>query len=193
MIARSNVAARLVRPSTVYRRSFLLALDEYHAEGDLLELCADALGNPCEFAHYVDALLADEEQPGQTLRYLAWLAGEPHPIEFEGGYVPQTTFWWVAGGEYLGRISIRHRLTPHLCRGGGHIGYEVRPSARRKGHATAMLAAVLPLAAELGVDPACLDCRADNAASRVVIERNGGRLQREEDGWLFFHLPTRPA
>ena len=48
-----------------------------------------------------------------------------------GGRVPQTTLWWVSGDEYLGRISIRHRLTAHLREIGGHIDYDIRPSARQ--------------------------------------------------------------
>ena len=105
--------------------------------------------------------------------------------------MPQTVLWWAAGGEYLGRINIRHRLNEGLLVRGGHIGYEVRPSARGRGHATAMLAAALPLAAALGIDPAHVDCDADNVASRRVIEKNGGRLEREEDGSLYYLVPTR--
>jgi predicted acetyltransferase len=104
--------------------------------------------------------------------------------------VPQTVLWWVAGDEYLGRLSIRHRLTAHLLHEGGNIGFEVRPGARRRGHATAMLAAALPLAAALGVDPARLDCDVDNPASRRVIEKNGGVLDEERDDVLFFWVPT---
>src|SRR5437899_2275313 len=51
--------------------------------------------------------------------------------------VPSTTFWWLDGDEFLGRLAIRHRLTPFLLKAGGHIGYDVRPGARRRGHATA--------------------------------------------------------
>jgi predicted acetyltransferase len=60
--------------------------------------------------------------------------------------VPATTRWWVSDDEYLGRLTIRHRLTAHLRNVGGHIGYDIRPSARRCGHATAMVAAALPVA-----------------------------------------------
>ena len=56
----------------------------------------------------------------------------------------ETVLWWVERREYLGRISIRHRLNDALLREGGNIGFEVRPGARRRGHATAMLAAALP-------------------------------------------------
>lgn len=89
------------------------------------------------------------------------------------GWVPCTTLWYVESDEYLGRLAIRHRLTPHLLELGGHIGYDVRRSARRQGHATAMLRAALPVAAELGIDAALLTCDADNVASRRLIEYNG--------------------
>jgi len=54
-----------------------------------------------------------------------------------------------------------------------------------------MLAAALPLAAALGIDPVRVDCDVDNTASRRVIEKNGGRLEREEGGSLYFLVPTR--
>jgi RimJ/RimL family protein N-acetyltransferase len=67
----------------------------------------------------------------------------------------------------------------------------LRAGARRQGHATAMLAVALPRAAALGIDPARLDCEADNVASRRVIEKNGGVFARQEGDTLFFVLPTR--
>ena len=87
-------------------------------------------------------------------------------------------------------MSIRHRLTPSLLLMGGHIGYDVRPSARRRGHATLMLAAALPVARGLGIDRALLTCRTDNIGSRKVIEANGGVLEDERDGMLRFWAPT---
>ena len=63
------------------------------------------------------------------------------------------------GDDYLGRIALRHRLNERLLELGGHIGYDVRPSARRRGHATAMLAAVLPYAAGDGDRPGAADLR----------------------------------
>ena len=45
--------------------------------------------------------------------------------------VPRTTWWWLGNDGYLGRIALRHRLTERLIREGGHIGYDVRPAARR--------------------------------------------------------------
>jgi len=181
----------LAPPSTAHHTSFLAALREYQAEARHAELPADKLADPMEFARYVAALADGIARPGEPDFYLATLRGEPPPEPFPDGYVPQSVWWWVAGQEYLGRLSIRHHLTPHLLYEGGHIGFEVRPSARRRGHAAAMLAAALPLAAALGVDPARLDCDAGNAASRCVIERNGGVLDEERDGTLHFWIPTK--
>src|SRR5699024_10869571 len=81
-------------------------------------------------------------------------------------FVPMTTLWWTDGDAYLGRISIRHHLNERLRQIGGHIGYDIRPSARRRGHATAMLAAALPRAAALGIERALITCDADNVGSR---------------------------
>jgi predicted acetyltransferase len=92
--------------------------------------------------------------------------------------------------EYLARIAIRHRLTDRLRQAGGHIGYDVRPSARRRGYATMMLREALPIARGLGVTAALLTCDIDNVASRKVIERVGGVLHdRHEDKWRYW-VPT---
>ena len=106
------------------------------------------------------------------------------------GFVPCTTLWWVEDDEYLGRLAIRHRLTPHLLDFGGHIGYDVRSSARRRGHATAMLAAALPVARELSIDSALVTCDVDNIGSRRTIEKNGGVLEDQRGGKLRFWVPT---
>jgi len=106
------------------------------------------------------------------------------------GFVPATELWWVDGDEFLGRIGIRHRLTPALLEmGGGHIGYDVRPSARRRGHATAMLREGLTAARGLGIKRALVTCDIGNVGSRAVIERNSGVLEDERSGKLRFWMP----
>jgi predicted acetyltransferase len=176
---------QLEPPTVRVHRSFLAAMAEFRAErrgaaDDHTMIGADLRSHhpgwqhPAAFADYVAALRADE------------LPDTPRPA----GYVPCTTLWWLAEDEYLGRLAIRHRLTPALLEAGGHIGYDVRPAARRRGYATAMLRAALPLAAALGIDPALVTCDSDNVASRRVIERNGGALEDERAGKLRFWVPT---
>lgn len=109
------------------------------------------------------------------------------------GFVPSTNLWWIDGRTYLGRIQIRHRLTPHLREVGGHIGYYVVTSARRRGHATAMLAATLPVAADLGLECVLLTCDTDNVASRRTIEANGGLYQDQRGDKLRYWVPTNAS
>ena len=162
-------------PHQRYQQSFLAFVQEMLDAGEETHP-AQELADPAAFAAFA-----------QRLRNLA-LPGTPRPE----GMVPATTLWWVDGDEYLGRLSIRHRLTDLLREFGGHIGYVVRPSVRRQGHASAMLAASRPVARALGIDPALLTCDAVNAGSRRVIESNGGVFEDQRDDKLRFWVPTGP-
>lgn len=83
-----------------------------------------------------------------------------------------------------------HRLTAVLLEIGGHVGHDVRPSARRRGHATEMLRQALAVARELGIDPALVTRDVDNVGSRTVIERNGGVFEDQRHGKLRYWVPT---
>ncbi|MEZ0494114.1 GNAT family N-acetyltransferase [Kineococcus sp. TBRC 1896] len=127
-----------------------------------------------QFDDWVDRLAADARE------------GTPRPE----GFVPSTNLWWVEGAEYLGRVQVRHRLTPRLRDLGGHVGYWIVPAARRRGHATRMLAAALPVANALGLECVLVTCDDDNVASRKVIEANGGLFQERRGVKLRFWVPT---
>ena len=53
-----------------------------------------------------------------------------------------------------------------------------------------MLAAALPVARSLGIDPALLTRDEDNIASRKVIEANGGMLEDNRHGKLRYWVPV---
>lgn len=150
------------------RVSFLEAMAEFRAEGR---------GGLADGSLEGDFLRAYALRPLDGAEFAAYVAAELRRAEGEG----RTVLWYVEGDAYLGRLSIRHRPGARELRRGGHIGYNVRPSARGRGHATAILRAALPVAHALGIDPALLTCDAGNAASRRVIERCGGVLA-EQDG-----------
>ena len=155
--------------------------------GQLVSLAADHQGALETFLREFDA--APDELHGyfcdrgcsidEAVRLLnAWERGE----EIQEGWVPCSTWFWESGDTLQGVINVRHRLSPGLREVGGHIGYSVALSHRRKGVATAMLSAVLPHCRTLGIERALLTCDSDNPASARTIEANGGVLERE--GWL---------
>jgi predicted acetyltransferase len=178
----------LIEPTVIVHRSFLAAWDELgpedghwmgvHAYGDAEEeWTREQADDPAEFGRLVEAIKADARPE----------------VVMPPDIVHQTMLWFVEEDEWLGRLSIRHRLTAALEELGGHIGYVVRPSARGKGYATQMLVQSLPIAAGLGIDPALLTCDTDNIASRKVIEAAGGELEDERHGKLRFWVPTRTS
>lgn len=97
----------------------------------------------------------------------------------DGRLVPATVYFAVVDGEIVGMLQIRHKLNAHLMQNGGHIGYGVRPSRRRRGYATKMLALALDKAHELGIDKALITCDKANTASAKTILSNGGVLENE--------------
>ena len=74
---------------------------------------------------------------------------------------------------------LRPRLTPALEIQGGHIGYNVPPSVRRKGYGTQLLRLTLPKARAAGLSRVLLTVDSSNVASIRIIERNGGRVESE--------------
>lgn len=178
---------RLVEPDARYRESFLRAMDGFLAEGRGSPDDNSSIGAAFRrwepqwrtdegFAAYVEALRAEA------------LPETPRPERF----VPSWTLWWVEGGEFLGRIQMRHPLNDHLREVGGNIGYDVAPEHRRRGHATAMLRAMLPIVAErYPVDEVLVTCDPDNVASRKVIESCGGVFEDERSGKLRYWIRVR--
>ena len=90
----------------------------------------------------------------------------------------------VAGSTYLmiresddrlvGTCNIRHYLNDYSRKVGGHIGYGVRPTERRKGYNKIQLYHALLEAQKLGIDSAMLDCVDTNPGSEKTIQALGG-------------------
>jgi predicted acetyltransferase len=111
-------------------------------------------------------------------RYLEVLAERERGEHLPANHVPSTFLFAFAGTSIVGRVSIRHSLTPYLERVGGHIGYVVVPEYRRQGHATAILRQSLQIARrKLGLTRVLVTCDDDNVGSIRTIEKNGGVLE----------------
>lgn len=111
-----------------------------------------------------------------------------------GDLVPATNRWIVRGDRYLGAIQLRHALTEMLAELGGHIGYHVRPSERRKGIASTALALMVAEAGRIGLPEVLVTCDDDNIGSRRTAESAGGRLTkiRPVDDYAREHRFTTP-
>lgn len=107
-------------------------------------------------------------------------------INLPESWVPDSTYWLVTDeNKIVGAVNIRHSLTEHLFNAGGHIGYGIRPSERRKGYATKLLELSLEKTKELNITKALVVCNEVNTASEKTILHNGGLRDDdfiEEDG-----------
>ncbi|MCD4533456.1 GNAT family N-acetyltransferase [Nocardioides sp. cx-169] len=124
-----------------------------------------------------------------------WLRQAAEPVEpLPGGLVP-SDYYWITDGDpesLVGFLALRHRLNDWLLEQGGHIGYSVRPSRRREGHASRALALAVRRAGELGLDRVLVTCDDDNEASRRTIEVNGGVYEDTRGRKLRFWIDTSP-
>ena len=93
--------------------------------------------------------------------------------------VPASTYLAFCGEKIVGNIQIRHRLNDYLLSTYGHIGYAVRPSERRKGYATHMLALALGKYREMGIGKVLISCDKSNTSSVKTISKNGGIFGKE--------------
>lgn len=165
----------LSTPSVRFHQSWLASWAEWghgvHQDGASVGRAEQAgldLQDVEQFAQWVELLLLDADLTADRLP----------------GRVPATTLWVTAGGDYVGSIQLRYELTDALTELGGHIGYGIRPSWRRRGAATFALGGMLARACRLGLSRVLITCDDANVASVRTIERHGGELEdvREAPG-----------
>ncbi len=78
----------------------------------------------------------------------------------------------------LGLFQIRTELKGYLIEYGGHIGYCVRPTERRKGYDKIMLTKALEVCKEIGLNKVLITCLENNHASAKTIEACGGEFEK---------------
>jgi len=149
---------KLITPSKDYSSSWQQAIQEFLDEG------VDGFWNYPEKVSTIDKYLQDIEKMQKGL-------------DLPNGFVPASTFWLIDKNKFIGHVNIRHELNKKLSKVGGHIGYAIRPTERRKGYGSRILTLVLPKTAELGIKKALITCYDDNLASAKIIEKNGGVFQ----------------
>ncbi|OYD60748.1 GNAT family N-acetyltransferase [Rhodococcus sp. OK302] len=190
-----TMTIELIAPNEALHQSWLDARTEWggphaHQPGTALGIAERLglnLGKPEDFKQWVQELNAQPHGP-QT-----------------PDTVPATNWWITHDDRYLGAIQLRHSLNDFLADLGGHIGYGIRPTERRKGVVTIALRQVLDHAAtEIGLDEVLITCDDTNIGSQRTIEAAGGVLHhvRHPDKYshdrgfegktLHYWVPTNP-
>ena len=152
---------KLIRPTTEHLAQIKAFRDEF---ADCLDWIHGAQG------------LRQFEDPRKWLEYQALFESEETVPE---GASPYTQFIFVrkTDGKIVGMLGVRHRPTEPLETWGGHIGYCVCPSERRKGYASGMLHDALPFCRSLGLRRVLLTAGDENVGSVKTILANGGILE----------------
>ena len=153
---------RLISPTVALKDSFYAMLEDWKLANEELSPWTIELDSS-NFEKYVNTLL--NAAKGIGMGYLQ---------------VPHSSFWLVdENDKILATSNLRHELNEKLWTRGGHIGYGVNPSARRKGCATKMLELTLLEAKKLNIEKTLLTCNKSNIGSSKSMLKNGATFWKE--------------
>lgn len=161
-------------------------MEKFYLEKPSLERKAEAL-------EYIKEILnvnkSDTDGTNKLKHYLDNYEGWLEKIENDERIipseesVPSKTFFLIRENDnkIIGMIHIRLTLNKMLADIGGHIGYSIRPTERRKGYNKINLYLGLIECQKNGLEIIMLDCLKDNIGSSKTIEALGGYLVKEEE------------
>lgn len=116
--------------------------------------------------------------------YEGWLDKIHSDIDIaniEPDRVPSITYFYVRKEDekLIGMVNIRLALNDFLRMEGGHIGYGIRPTERKKHYGTRMLMEALKVCEKIGIKEVLVSCDKMNPASAQVIQNCNGKLDAE--------------
>ncbi len=155
------MTVELMRPTEAMEQEVMDYRREYLQESDYIQGGAGLHSYEC----YAD--------------WLAYLKKCEAKESCEAGKVPSTQYLAYDRDKkrVVGLLNFRHELNDYLMERGGHIGYSVRGSERRKGYAAKMLEMALAEAQAMNLQRVLVTCNENNIGSARTIEKNGGILE----------------
>lgn len=152
---------KLVRPTLEMKQAALDFKQEFFDNGERVINGSEMLDNMDNYEEWLSSVT--DNRFGETVN---------------PNWVVTDTFFAVDGNEKIvGIIDLRHTLNDFL-KDFGNSGYSVRPSERKKGYATKMLAMIKQVAKEVGLNKLQLSVERDNSPSVKTIVNNGGVYDR---------------
>lgn len=160
---------------------------KFYLEKPTIERKKDAIDYISEFLKYgsdingtglLDRYLKEESYENWLI-YLSRVQNKNYAYSID--FVPNKTFFLIRSrdNKIVGMINIRLELNEKLKNSGGHIGYSIRPTERRKGYNKINLYLGLEKCCEYNIENAWLDCVISNLGSVKTIQALGGKLLKE--------------
>ena len=120
-----------------------------------------------------------EEYKSNYKEWLIYIEKQLKKETVQEGLVTANTFFTIRkkDDKIVGIINVRHELNDYLFNYGGHIGYSILPSERRKGYAYKQLLMALEFCKSLNIKKVLVTCVDYNIGSSRTIEKVGGVLE----------------
>ena len=162
-------------------------MEKFYLELPSLERKNEALEYIEEFYKYDSQIhgtgsLDRELKKGKT--YEEWLSNNiklhDENYALEKGLVSSYTYFLIRedDNKLIGMIDLRLGLNDYLRNFGGHIGYSIRPTERKKGYNKINLYLVLQEAQRYNLDKVLITCADSNDGSRKTILSLGGKFEK---------------
>lgn len=158
-------------------------MEKFYFEQPSIERKEDAIEYINEFLKYNSKINGTGALDSYIDNYSKWLEllEKDYKTIVSEKRVPAVTYFLVreSDNKIVGMINIRLALNETLKKSGGHIGYSIRPTERRKGYNKINLYLGLKVLQEQGVKEAMLSCIKDNIGSAKTMIALGAKLKEE--------------
>ncbi len=179
---------RLVRPEKKHEKQAKAYIEEFYANGSTVVHGDGRLAKyKDDYDGWLKRLAADrapapneERMPAETFFLMKQQTAPTDGSEVIcDSYHGSDAIYSHQTEEIVGMVNIRLALNDGLWAHGGHIGYSIRPSERRKGYNKVNLYLALKVCQNHGLEAVLLDCDKSNIGSAKTIRALGGKLIRE--------------